>query len=494
MTPIYRALFVVALWAAIYLPALGVPEIKGEEGRRILPAVAMLDTGRWLVPTLNGEPYLRKPPLINWAIAGSMRLFGQRSEWAARLPSTLGLLGLALLTLAAVGGWRGGTTGVAAAAFLLTGIGLIAKGREAEIEPLYVAFTGGAILVWVAGYARGGNRWARWLAVGPLLGLGLLLKGPFHLLFFVAIAVGVIVRTARAGVGGGGVMATVPQPVGRAVVAELLSPAALVAAALAAAMFLAWAIPYARAVPATEAADVWRGQTVGRLAGAFDFWAWLANIPRAVADLLPWVVFAPLWWWRDRPVAGDPVLAGMRDGWAVCFFGVLLVPGVLPRYVLPLAPVAAVLLAVAALNAPAAWVGLWRRLTPWGRDLPPSGLALRGTAAIGLVVLVGAAVSLSVARRWDNVRPVGAGLQAVAGDGPLYVLDVGYQPALFYVRVPLVYLRDETELKGRDGARVVVPPKLVDKLGEMFAERRVLAEFAPPNAKPLLVVEVRGAR
>ena len=33
---------VLAVWAAIYLPALGSFEIKGEEGRRILPAVAML--------------------------------------------------------------------------------------------------------------------------------------------------------------------------------------------------------------------------------------------------------------------------------------------------------------------------------------------------------------------------------------------------------------------------------------------------------------------
>ena len=36
---------VLLCWAAIYLPALGSLEIKGEEGRRILPAVTMLETG-----------------------------------------------------------------------------------------------------------------------------------------------------------------------------------------------------------------------------------------------------------------------------------------------------------------------------------------------------------------------------------------------------------------------------------------------------------------
>jgi 4-amino-4-deoxy-L-arabinose transferase-like glycosyltransferase len=49
----------VALWAAIYLPGLGSTEIKGEEGRRILPAVTMLETGNWLVPYLGGRSQRR---------------------------------------------------------------------------------------------------------------------------------------------------------------------------------------------------------------------------------------------------------------------------------------------------------------------------------------------------------------------------------------------------------------------------------------------------
>src|SRR5688572_25671825 len=41
---------VVLCWAAIYLPGLGALEIKGEEGRRILPAVTMIESGNYLVP------------------------------------------------------------------------------------------------------------------------------------------------------------------------------------------------------------------------------------------------------------------------------------------------------------------------------------------------------------------------------------------------------------------------------------------------------------
>src|SRR4051812_12877586 len=87
---------VILCWAAIYLPGLGSLEIKGEEGRRILPAVTMLDTGNYLVPQVGSEPYLRKPPLVNWLVAACFKSTGIRNEWTARLPSVLSVLFVAL--------------------------------------------------------------------------------------------------------------------------------------------------------------------------------------------------------------------------------------------------------------------------------------------------------------------------------------------------------------------------------------------------------------
>src|SRR3954466_12147045 len=87
---------VIACWVAIYLPGLGSLEIKGEEGRRILPAVTMLETGNYLVPQVGSEPYFRKPPLVNWLVAASFELTGVRNEWTARLPSVLSVLFVAL--------------------------------------------------------------------------------------------------------------------------------------------------------------------------------------------------------------------------------------------------------------------------------------------------------------------------------------------------------------------------------------------------------------
>ena len=93
----WRSFFLVMLvWGAIYLPRLGSLELKSEEGRRVLPAVTMLQTGNYVVPQVGSEPYLRKPPLVNWLVAGSFKIFGARNEWTARLPSVLCVLAAAL--------------------------------------------------------------------------------------------------------------------------------------------------------------------------------------------------------------------------------------------------------------------------------------------------------------------------------------------------------------------------------------------------------------
>src|SRR4029077_17037692 len=91
------ALAIVLLaWALIYLPSLGSIAIKGEEGRRILPAIRMLDTGNYIVPQVGSSPYYRKPPLVNWLVAASFKIFGARNEWTARLPSALSVLAVAI--------------------------------------------------------------------------------------------------------------------------------------------------------------------------------------------------------------------------------------------------------------------------------------------------------------------------------------------------------------------------------------------------------------
>src|SRR5205085_11691428 len=57
----------------------------------------MLASGDWVVPRLNGEPFLEKPPLHYALVALSYRAFGV-TPFAARLPSAIAALVTILAT------------------------------------------------------------------------------------------------------------------------------------------------------------------------------------------------------------------------------------------------------------------------------------------------------------------------------------------------------------------------------------------------------------
>src|SRR3954466_11410090 len=190
---------IIVCWAAIYLPALGSLEIKGEEGRRILPAVAMLDTGNYLVPQVGGEPYYRKPPLVNWLVAASFKLTGIRNEWTARLPSVLCVLAVALAFLTIARSALGPNGSLFAALIWLANFGMIEKGRLIEIEALYVSLFGLALIFWLSWWRRDRSGWLTWTVPWVFLGLGILAKGPLHLLFFYAVVIAVLVSEKELG-------------------------------------------------------------------------------------------------------------------------------------------------------------------------------------------------------------------------------------------------------------------------------------------------------
>ncbi len=57
----------------------------------------MVQAGHWVTPTLNGVPYLEKPPLLHWTGMLFCQLFGTVNEGLVRLPAALYGLGAVLL-------------------------------------------------------------------------------------------------------------------------------------------------------------------------------------------------------------------------------------------------------------------------------------------------------------------------------------------------------------------------------------------------------------
>src|SRR5947199_163946 len=243
-----RALLVVLLiWAVIYLPALGSLEIKGEEGRRILPAIRMLETGDYIVPRVGSAAYFSKPPLINWLVAASFKLFGQRNEWTARVPSALCVLAVAMAFVTVARRSLGARGSTIAALIWLTNFGMIEKGRLIEIEALYVSLFAIAFICWISGWEQRRSPWLTWILPWIFLGLGWLAKGPTHLFFFYAIVLAVLWRSRELRT-----IWNVPHLIGLIVMISI---------------FAAWAILLVKMTHGGHVAQVWTRQFSGRLAG-----------------------------------------------------------------------------------------------------------------------------------------------------------------------------------------------------------------------------------
>ena len=459
-------MIVLLVWAAIYLPALGSLEIKGEEGRRILPAVSMLETGNYLVPQVGSRPYLSKPPLINWLVAASFKIFGARNEWTARIPSTLCLLAVALAFLTIAPASLGADGSLIAALIWLTNFGMIEKGRLIEIEALYVSLCGLALIFWLSFWEQKKSPWLIWLPASIFLGLGLLAKGPPHLIFFYAIVIAVLWRARE--------------------LRLLASWPHLVALIIMMSIFAAWAVPYAETMRAGHVVHNWSRQFTGRILGeGFNLKSWAMNIPRSLGYFLPWLLLLPLAarakFSSERKI---DMVRGLSWGAGVSLVIVDLIPGALPRYTMPLLMPASWLLAMTLTAEEVRWPGWSKSFSASGRQRLVFGIAM---VACACLLLYAFAIVPRLQTR-QKVKNIAAQVDAAVPAGErLYAVDPEYQPFLFYVRAPLSYASRVEDLP-REAHYFLVQP-------ENVPAAEACTQWLPRHAETLLrIQDYRGRR
>jgi 4-amino-4-deoxy-L-arabinose transferase-like glycosyltransferase len=150
-----------------------------DEGRNAEIAREMLASGDWVVPHLNGLPFLDKPPLLFWAIAAAFRTLGEH-EWVARLPSVLAAVATIAVAYALGRALAGPRVAVMAAVVLATCPMMLGFGRLAIFDMPLTAFVTVAIYALVR--ARLDEDAWPWIPVtGLAIGLALLTKGPIGL-------------------------------------------------------------------------------------------------------------------------------------------------------------------------------------------------------------------------------------------------------------------------------------------------------------------------
>ncbi len=337
---------VILVWAAIYLPRLGSLEIKSEEGRRILPAVTMLETGNYLVPQVGSEPYLRKPPLVNWLVAGSF----QALRRAQRMDGTASLGPLRSRGRARLRRGRPRRTRPQWLARRRPHVAdqfRPARKRPDDRDRSALRFAHRACLHLLAELVEGTAAGSPGRQPGFFSGSVCSRKGRCNLLFFYAVVLAVLWQAAE--------------------LRRLWSRPHLLGIILMLGIFAAWAIPYLQTMQAGHVANVWSRQFSGRMSGDdFKLANWLLNIPRGIAYLLPWAALLPFARFALLENAEDRKFCrALSLGVALPFLVVNLIPGALPRYNMPLLAPAIWLLAIFIREHALVWPKPLRKAITW---------------------------------------------------------------------------------------------------------------------------------
>ena len=306
-------LLVCALAPAIYLG--GFPLLDADEGRNAEVGREMAETNDYVMPRLNGLPYLDKPVVYFAAEAAAMEVLGP-TELAARLPAYL-----FTLATAAVVFWFARRTGadpyVATIAFLSMPL-TIAFARTVIFDSALMFFCVVALATFYIAIEEKDARWS--LVAWAAMGLAMITKGPvtFVLVLFVAIPYAIKRRAVR-------------------VVFPLLGLVLFVAVIAPWVWGVMQVVPeFLRYVLVTETAERMATTALKRTGPPWYF------VPYLIAGALPWSLVALF---NIRKLRHKPQLLYIILWIAIPFVFFSINQSKRPQYILPLMPGIALLIA-----------------------------------------------------------------------------------------------------------------------------------------------------
>jgi len=377
-----------------------------------------------------------------------------RNEWTARLPSVVSVLAVAVAFVTVARASLTPKGSMLAALIWMTNIGIIEKGRLIEIEALYVSLCGLAIIFWLSFFLQKKSPWLMWLPASIFLGLGLLAKGPTHLVFFYGIVVTILAYSRDWRL--------------------LVHPAHFLALAVMLGIAAAWAIPFVHMTTSEVAMGKWSAQYTGRLKGIdFKFFSWIQNIPRGLIYFLPWLLLFPFARFSNFKDQTQRRLAwALSWGTAVPFIAVILVPGAVARYSMPSIVPASWLLGMICVGDALQWPGHIAKERIWTN-------AVAVFVGLGLVIgAIGYPVTAVILRNRQQVKKAAAEINAlVPTDATLYAVNPDYQPVFFYVKAPVRYVSYVKNLP--DDARYFLVRV------ENESKARTARKWAPLRARPI---------
>jgi 4-amino-4-deoxy-L-arabinose transferase-like glycosyltransferase len=170
-------LLFICFWSFFY--NIGVMEVDLMEARNLVTAREILDNDNWLIPTMNGEIRLAKPPLPTWFAALASLSDGRSDNLAwLRIPNAISSTLLILFCYGLC--WtmsRDRTQAFMAAAILATNFLVMGVGHRATWDIFCHSFMLGALWAFMDGM-RNDRGWPVFAIFGTLMGLSFMSKGP----------------------------------------------------------------------------------------------------------------------------------------------------------------------------------------------------------------------------------------------------------------------------------------------------------------------------
>ena len=151
------------------------------EGRTGQIAKEMLTSGDWVIPHLNYEPRLTKPPLYFWSVAVLSKYCndGKVSEWAARLPAALSALLVVIMTFLIGQRLYSDSVGLIASLCLATSHSFLWQGRTAALDMMLVLFVTSTIMFFTFGLTASlRNKKYYYILMHASCALAVMAKGP----------------------------------------------------------------------------------------------------------------------------------------------------------------------------------------------------------------------------------------------------------------------------------------------------------------------------
>lgn len=170
-------LILFVLSGALLYPCMSFHLFEPDEGRYAQIPREMLERGDWIVPTLQQQPYLDKPPLFYWLVALSFSIFGFH-DWAARLVPALAMHGAVMMTYLLGRRIVGERSAFWGALLLIVSPIFLGVGRLLVLDGLLTFWVTASLLTICLAQDGEEAHIGWWFASAVSCGLGVLTKGP----------------------------------------------------------------------------------------------------------------------------------------------------------------------------------------------------------------------------------------------------------------------------------------------------------------------------